>query len=96
MKKVINYKLQKILLFIYFSFICLNNLNSANAKTYKIGTTFEKNIKFSNTVVLPLSDGKWEVVDRYTDSYAFLYFKGNAIAKVENNELMERTRQENM
>ena len=92
MKKIINYKLQKILIFIYFSFIlfiCLNYLSFAKAKTYRIGTTFEKNIKFSNSVILPLSDGKWEVVDRYTDSYAFLYFKGNAIAKVENNELME-------
>ena len=89
MKKVINYKLQKILLFIYFSFICLNYLSFANAKTYKIGTTFEENIKFSNSVILPLSDGKWEVVDRYTYSYAFLFFKGNWIVRVENNEIME-------
>ena len=89
MKKVINCKLQKILLFIYFSFICLNYLSFANAKTYKIGTTFEENIKFSNSVILPLSDGKWEVVDRYTYSYAFLFFKGNWIVRVENNEIME-------
>ena len=89
MKKTTNHKLKKILLFYSLLFICLNYLSFANAKTYKIGTTFEKNIKFSNSVILPLSDGKWEVVDRYTDSYAFLYFKGNAIARLENNELME-------
>ena len=74
-----------IILFIYlFSFF-----NIVNAKTYRIGTTFENEIQFSKKIVLPLSNGKWEVVDRYTWSYAFLRFKGNAIARVENNELME-------
>jgi len=74
-----------IILFIYlFSFF-----NIVNAKTYRIGTTFENEIQFSKKIVLPLSNGKWEVVDRYTWSYAFLRFKGNWIARIENNEIME-------
>ena len=77
-------------LLIYLLLIAgLNFFSQALAKTYRIGTTFEKNIRFSKNVVLPLSDGKWEVVDRYTDSVAMLYFKGNWIVKVENNEIME-------
>ena len=74
-----------IILFIYlFSFF-----NIVNAKTYRIGTTFENEIQFSKRIVLPLTNGKWEVVDRYTWSYAFLRFKGNWIARIENNEIME-------
>ncbi len=74
-----------IILFIYlFSFF-----NIVNAKTYRIGTTFENEIQFSKRIVLPLKNGKWEVVDRYTWSYAFLRFKGNWIARIENNEIME-------
>ncbi len=77
-------------LLIYLLLIAgLNFFSQALAKTYRIGTTFEKNIRFSKNVVLPLSDGKWEVVDRYTDSVAMLYFKGNWIVRVENNEIME-------
>ena len=88
MKKNINYKIKKLL--IYLLLIAgLNFFSQALAKTYRIGTTFEKNIKFSNSVILPLSDGKWEVVDRYTDAIAMLYFKGNWIVRVENNEIME-------
>ena len=88
MKKNISYKIKKLL--IYLLLIAgLNFFSQALAKTYRIGTTFEKNIRFSKNVVLPLSDGKWEVVDRYTDSVAMLYFKGNWIVKVENNEIME-------
>ncbi len=88
MKKNINYKMKKLL--IYLLLIAgLNFFSQALAKTYRIGTTFEKNIKFSNSVILPLSDGKWEVVDRYTDAIAMLYFKGNWIVRVENNEIME-------
>ncbi len=76
-----------IIFFIYlFSLSCFN---IANAKTYRIGTTFENEIQFSKKIVLPLSNGKWEVVDRYTWSYAFLRFKGNWIARIENNEIME-------
>ena len=88
MKKNINYKMKKLL--IYLLLIAgLNFFSQALAKIYRIGTTFEKNIKFSNSVILPLSDGKWEVVDRYTESIAMFYFKGNWIARVENNEIME-------
>ena len=88
MKKNINYKMKKLL--IYLLLIAgLNFFSQALAKTYRIGTTFEKNIKFSNSVILPLSEGKWEVVDRYTDSVAMFYFKGNWIVRVENNEIME-------
>ena len=74
-----------IILFIYL-FSCFNIVN---AKMYRIGTTFENEIQFSKKIVLPLSNGKWEVVDRYTWSYAFLRFKGNWIARIENNEIME-------
>ena len=77
-------------LLIYLLLIAgLNFFSQVLAKTYRIGTTFEKNIKFSNSVILPLSSGKWEVVDRYTDSVAMFYFKGNWIVRVENNEIME-------
>ena len=68
--------------------ISLNFFTISNAKMYRIGTTFEKEIKFTNKFVLPLSDGKWETVDKYSFFYYFP-FKGNAIARLENNELME-------
>ena len=61
-----------IILFIYL--FSLSFFNIVNAKTYRIGTTFENEIQFSKKIVLPLSNGKWEVVDRYTWSYAFLRF----------------------
>ena len=80
--------IKKILFLISFTLI-LNYYSNLNAKTYRIGTVFEDEISFSKNFVLPLSSGKWEVVDRYTDGYAFLYFKGNTIIKVENNEIME-------
>ena len=80
--------IKKILFLISFTLI-LNYYSNLNAKTYRIGTVFEDEISFSKNFVVPLSSGKWEVVDRYTDGYAFLYFKGNTIVKVENNEIME-------
>ena len=80
--------MRKIVLIVFIYLISLNYFSSVNAKMYKIGTTLEKEIKFSKKFVLPLSEGKWEVVDRYTYSYYFL-FKGIAIVRVENNELME-------
>ena len=89
MKKIINYKLQKILLFSFLFLICFNYLSFVNAKTYKIGTTLEKNFKFSKKFILPLSEGKWEVVDRFIASYAFLYAKETWIVRLENNEIME-------
>ena len=89
MKKIINYKLQKILLFSFLFLICFNYLSFVNAKTYRIGTTLEKNIKFSKSLILPLSDGKWEVVDRFVDSYAFIHGKETWIVRLENKEIME-------
>ena len=89
MKKIINYKLQKILLFSFLFLICFNYLSFVNAKTYKIGTILEKNFKFSKKFILPLSEGKWEVVDRFIASYAFLYAKETWIVRLENNEIME-------
>ena len=55
---------------------------------YKIGTKLEKEIKFSKKFVLPLSEGEWLAVDRYAFFYYFP-FKGNAIVRLENNEVME-------
>ena len=89
MKKIINYKLEKILLFSFLFLICFNYLSFVNAKTYRIGTTLEKNIKFSKSLILPLSDGKWEVVDRFVDSYAFIHGKETWIVRLENKEIME-------
>ena len=81
--------MNKLLLIFFLTLFGLNYFNQAIAKTYRIGTTFEKNIKFSKSFILPLSEGKWEVVDRYNFSYVFLYFKGNWIVRLENNEIME-------
>jgi len=80
--------MRKIILIFFFYLISLNYFSNTSAKVYSIGTTLDKEIKFSKKFVLPLSEGKWEVVDRYTYSYYFL-FKGIAIVRVENNELME-------
>jgi len=84
-----NKLMRKIIIISFFYFISLNLFNQANAKLYRVGTTFENEIEFSKSFVLPLSEGKWETVDRYSSSYYFMHFKGNAIARVENNELME-------
>ena len=80
--------IKKVVFLISLTFI-LNYYSNLDAKTYRIGTILEDEISFSKNVVLPLSSGKWEVVDRYTEGYAFLYFKGTTIAKVENNEILE-------
>ena len=69
--------------------IYLISFNLVSAKMYRIGTTFENEIEFSKNFVLPLSEGKWEAVDRYFVTHYFLFFNGNTIARVENNELME-------
>ena len=81
--------IRRVILIFFVCILGLNYFNNVSAKTYRIGTTFENEIVFSKSFVLPLSDGKWEAVDKYTDSYYFIYFKGNAIARLENNELME-------
>ena len=80
--------MQKIILIFFIYLINLSYISNVSAKMYKIGDTFENEIKFSKKFVLPLSEGKWEVVDRYAFHYYFS-FKGNAIARLENNELME-------
>ena len=80
--------MKKIILILLICLISVNFFTISNAKMYRIGTTFEKEIKFTNKFVLPLSDGKWETVDKYSFFYYFP-FKGNAIARLENNELME-------
>jgi len=80
--------MKKIILILLICLTSLNFFSITNAKMYRIGTTFEKEIKFTNKFVLPLSDGKWEAVDKYSFFYYFP-FKGNAIARLENNELME-------
>ena len=56
---------------------------------YRVGETFENEIKFTKRIVLPLTAGKWEVVDRYGWFYLFINAKGNTIVRIENNELME-------
>lgn len=80
---------RRVILIFFVCILGLNYFNNVSAKTYRIGTTFENEIEFSKSFVLPLSDGKWEAVDKYTDSLYFIYIKGNAIARIENNELME-------
>ena len=80
--------MRKIVLIVFIYLISLNYFSNASAKMYKIGTKLEKEIKFSKKFVLPLSEGEWLAVDRYAFFYYFP-FKGNAIARLENNELME-------
>ena len=80
--------MRKIILIFFIYLISLNYFSNASAKMYKTGTTLEKEIKFSKKFVLPLSEGEWLAVDRYAFFYYFP-FKGNAIARLENNELME-------
>ena len=79
----------KICLIFIFCLISLNHFTQVSAKMYRIGTIFEDEIRFSKNFVLPLTKGKWEVVDRYEESYVFLYFKGNTLVRTENNEIME-------
>ena len=80
--------MKKIILILLICLISVNFFTISNAKMYRIGTTFETEIKFTNKFVLPLSGGKWVTVDKYSFFYYFP-FKGNAIARLENNEVME-------
>jgi len=80
--------MMKIILILFVCITSLNYFSNVSAKMYRIGDTFEKEIKFTKKFVLPLSEGKWQVVDKYAFHYYF-YFKGNAIARLENNKLME-------
>ena len=76
--------MRKIVLIFFIYLFSLNYFSNASAKMYKVGTTLEKEIKFSKNFVLPLSEGKWEVINRYAYFYYFP-FKGNAIVRLENN-----------
>ena len=66
----------------------LNSFNHVKAKLYRSGTIFENEIKFSKKFTLPLSEGKWEVINQYEFNY-FFQFKGNSIVRLKNNEVME-------
>ncbi len=80
--------MKKIIFITLVFFISLNFFNISNAKMYKKGAKIEKQIQISKKFILPISDGEWEVLDNYNVFYYF-NFKGNAIAKIENNELIE-------
>ena len=80
--------MKKISLFLSVCFIALSYFTTSNAKLYKIGQTFENEIKFSKRFSLPLSPGKWEVVNQYDYNYYFQW-KGYGLARIENNEIME-------
>ena len=80
--------MKKITLLILIFFMSLNFISISNAKMYRNGTKLEKQIQLSKKFILPISDGVWEVIDSYNNQYYF-NFKGNAIARIENNELME-------
>ena len=80
--------MKKIILIFFIYLISLNYFSNASAIMYKAGTILENEIKFSNKFALPLSEGKWEVINRYAFFYYFP-FKGNSIARLDNNEVME-------
>ena len=80
--------MRKIVLIVFIYLISLNYFSNASAKMYKVGTSLEKEIKFSKKFVLPLSEGEWLAVDRYF-FFDYFPFKGNAIVRLENNEIME-------
>ena len=63
--------MRKIVLIFFIYLISLNYFSNVSAKMYNVGTILEKEIQFSKKFVLPLSEGKWEVVDRYA---YFFYF----------------------
>ena len=78
---------KKFLVFLTF-LISLNFYSNVNAKLYRSGTIFENQIKFSKKFTLPLTEGKWEVINQYEFNY-FFQFKGNSIVRLKNNEVME-------
>mgnify|MGYP001166245032 FL=1 len=79
-------KIKLILLFLLIKFILIT---SVNAKLYKRGEILTDQLQFSKNIIIPLSDGSWEVVEKYGYTSYFLQFKGNAIARVKNNKLLE-------
>ena len=78
---------KKFLLFLTI-LISLNFYSNVNAKLYRSGTIIENEIKFSKKFVLPITEGKWEVINQYEFNY-FFQFKGNSIVRLKNNEVME-------
>ena len=80
--------MRKIVLIFFIYLISLNYFSNASEKMYNVGTIIEKEIQFSKKFVLTLSEGKWRVINRYAFFYYFP-FKGNAIVRLENNEIME-------
>ena len=80
--------MRNFFIFIFFYLVSLSYLVNANAKMYKVGTILEKEIKFSKNFELPLSDGEWQVINRYA-YFSYFPFKGNSIVRLENNEIME-------
>tara|TARA_Y100000748_G_scaffold299219_1_gene295715 strand:+ start:307 stop:1239 length:933 start_codon:yes stop_codon:yes gene_type:complete len=78
----------KIVLILSVFCISLNFFTSTNAKMYRVGQTFQNEIEFSKRFTLPLSPGKWEIVNKYNEHY-FFNWKGYGIARIENNEIME-------
>ena len=66
----------------------LNSFNHVKAKLYRSGTIFENQIEFSKKFTLPLTEGKWEIINQYEFNY-FFQFKGNSIVRLKNNEVME-------
>ena len=76
-----------VLLVIFLSFIFQTN---ASAETYKNGDILENEIEFTKKFKLPVSSGKWIVIDNYgTDLYG-MFFKGVVVARLDNNkEILE-------
>jgi hypothetical protein len=80
--------MRKIILILLICITCLNYFSNVSAKIYKSGRIFEKEIKFTKKFALPLSDGKWEVINSY-NFFNYFPFKGNSIIRLENNEALE-------
>ena len=78
-------KIFKLFYFLFFLLIFFN----AHAKLYKIGDTLEGKIKFSKKIQIPLSEGTWQVISRYQESYYWLHFKGITIVKTKDDEILE-------
>lgn len=78
-------KIFKLFYFLFFLLIFFN----AHAKLYKIGDTLKDKIKFSKKIQFPLSEGTWQVISRYQESYYWLHFKGITIVKTKDNEILE-------
>ena len=75
-------------LYIFF-LVLLFFQNNALSKSYKTGEIIENQMSFTRNFILPLSEGKWEVIDKYNITYYGFNFKGYAIAKVVNNIVEE-------